>query len=173
VGFVFSTYLLPGRDYKLQSWAMTEEKSHLYISLDKNSRFFHHYMEKLESIEKELKEGCSDLMWAASVGLTFKIHAFEKCSSGGDRRDVPESSSNTLAQQQLTRTTNIQLTSESEDTISPTMITRGDLMVVKCHLRYWRNNYNKQHGLTKYLLGVKLLNKVPQQLMSREQLDVF
>ena len=62
VGFFFSTYLLPGGDYKLQSWAVTEEKSHLCISLDKNSRFFHDYMEKLESIEKELKEGCDDLV---------------------------------------------------------------------------------------------------------------
>ena len=53
------------------------------------------------------------------------------------------------------------------------MVTRGDLVVVKCHLRYWRNNYVKRHGLTKYLLGVRLLKKVPQQLMFREQLDIF
>jgi hypothetical protein len=40
--------------------------------------FFHHYVGKLESIEKDLNKGCNDFMWIASVELTFKIHAFEK-----------------------------------------------------------------------------------------------
>jgi hypothetical protein len=35
-------------------------------------------MEKLESIEFFLKEGCNDLTRAAGTRLTFKIHAFEK-----------------------------------------------------------------------------------------------
>jgi hypothetical protein len=35
------------------------------------------------------------------------------------------------------------------------MITRGDLIVVKCHLRNWRNINAKQHGL----LVVGLLKK--------------
>ena len=41
-------------------------------------------MEKLESIEKDLKEGCNDLIWTVGAGLTFKIHAFEKASNRGE-----------------------------------------------------------------------------------------
>ena len=31
-----------------------------------------------------------------------------------------------------------------------------DLIVIKCHDRYWRNQKENKHGLNKYLLGVKL-----------------
>jgi hypothetical protein len=40
--------------------------------------FFHHYVKKLESIEKYFNKGCNDFMWIASVKLIFKIHVFEK-----------------------------------------------------------------------------------------------
>lgn len=133
--------------------------SFVYFSFNKHPRLLHDYVEKLESIEKNLKEGCNDHTWAAGAGSIFKKIAFEKCSSEGDKQDVPKTFFKTLTQLQLPRTINIQFTSKSRNTIFSTIITRGDFMVIKCHLRYWRNTYVKQHGLTMYLLDVKLLKK--------------
>jgi hypothetical protein len=47
------------------------------------------------------------------------------------------------------------------------------MVVVKCHLGYWRNGHKKTHGLNKYLLGVKLLRQMPPQVLLKEQLDIF
>ena len=62
---------------------------------------------------------------------------------------------------------NIQHKAGTKD-ISPSQITKSDMVVVKCHLRYLRNRQKKDHGLNKYLLGVKLLKQMPYQVMSKE-----
>jgi hypothetical protein len=78
-----------------------------------------------------------------------------------------EKSLSFLSESQLVRAINIQLKAGTED-ISPSQITRGDMIVVKCHLRHWRNREKMHHGLNKHLLGVKLLKQMPYQVMSRE-----
>jgi hypothetical protein len=89
-----------------------------------------------------------DFAWVGGTTLTFKIHAFEK-------------SSNFLSESQLARAINIQLKIGVED-IFPSKIIRGDMAIVKCFLKYWRNREKRHHGLNKCLLGVKLLKKIPR-----------
>jgi hypothetical protein len=67
---------------------------------------------------------------------------------------------------------NIQHKVGTKDT-SPSQITKSDMVVVKCHLRYLRNRQKRHHGLNKYLLGVKLLKQISYQIMSRKQMDIF
>jgi hypothetical protein len=83
-----------------------------------------------------------------------------------------EKSSNYLSESQLARTINIQLKVGTKDIFSR-QINKGDMVIVKCHLRYWRNRDKRIHGLNKYLLGIKLLKQMLPQVMSKEQMDIF
>jgi len=61
--------------------------------------------------------------------------------------------------------------------IDHSQIKSGDLVIIQCHVRYWRNHKDKTHGWNMYLLGVKLLVKIPLKIqllgMNQKQLDIF
>jgi hypothetical protein len=165
-------YLQPGGDFQKASWVNIEETFHLSITLDNISQFNDAYMERSSLLEKNLIQGCMDFTWVSGSDLTFKIHAFQKDSTSQRNEKIYEKSSNYLSEGQLARAINIQLKQSTED-ISPNQINKGDMVVVKCHLRYWRNGHKKTHGLNKYLLSVKLLKQMPPQVLLKEQLDIF
>jgi hypothetical protein len=73
--------------------------------------------------------------------LTFKIHAFEKGSSGGDRHGVSRMSLKTLIQNQLAQTTKIQFTFEN-GYIFPTKISYKEDVHI-CYTNFVKENKTK------------------------------
>ena len=51
-----------------------------------------------------------------------------------------------ISPNQLTKATSIQTITKDEQTISTSNIKIGDLIVIKCYLKYWQNRYKKHIG---------------------------
>lgn len=183
IGVCNFVYIQDGGNFNKVTWAHNEGASYLSITIDE-STFFDEYRKKLTEWECMWKSGNTNLEWKSAGGLTFKVVAFKReeaessnqtNNSNKRKRCEEEFKGNFLTSEQLSRCNRIQIVDEKNVPIDATNIENGDLVVVKCHVRYWRNLRKNAHGINKHLVGVKLLKKLEAHVsqLSTWQKDIF
>ncbi len=66
----------------------------------------------------------------------------------------------TIENDNLEEFNTIEIFDNNNKLIDGNIINLGDLVSIKCYIRYWRHFTSKQHGLTLKLTTVKLLDQI-------------